>query len=130
MGRFSVVQLLAVANILVQGFTPCTIPTGNIVACGPEDVCTRQLQNARKCCAIVGNCYKDRRYSLKPVAQSVQQFWSGSEMWSFLEILRIIFGPKIEIFKIAQLNEPERRAGKGLNKLPNFGAGPNFLNAL
>lgn len=63
----TVVQLLAVANILVQGFTPCTIPTGNIVACGPEDVCTRQLQNARKCCAIVGNCYKDRRYSLKPV---------------------------------------------------------------
>jgi len=63
----TVVQLLAVANVLVQGFTPCTIPTGNIVACGPEDICTRQLQNARKCCAIVGNCYKDRRYSLKPV---------------------------------------------------------------
>ena len=28
-------------------------------------------------------------------------FWPGFEIWSFLEIFRIIFGQKIKIFKIA-----------------------------
>ena len=34
------------------------------------------------------------------ILHCVQKFWSGSEIWSFLDILRIIFGQKIEIFKI------------------------------
>ena len=36
------------------------------------------------------------------VVQCVQNFWSGSEIRSFFEILRIIFGQKIEISKIAR----------------------------
>ena len=34
--------------------------------------------------------------------QCVQKLWSGSEIWSFMEIFRVVFGQKIEIFKIAQ----------------------------
>ena len=40
------------------------------------------------------------------IVQCVQKFWYGSEIWSFLEIFRIIFGQKIGIFKSVQLNEP------------------------
>ena len=44
-----------------------------------------------------------------------------TELWSFLEIFRIVFGQKIEIFKIALPN---------LQIWPNFGAVPKIVNTL
>ena len=51
------------------------------------------------------------------VIQCVQNLWTTS-IWSFLEIFRIIFGQKIEIFKIAL---PARTSGSfSLDNLENF----------
>ena len=42
--------------------------------------------------------------------------WGQTRTWSFLKIFRIIVGQIILIFKIAQLDEPKKRAGKAILK--------------
>merc|ERR1711879_29428 len=66
MSRFSVARFLTVGSVIVRGLTPCTVEPGQIVGCSASDVCTKELVAARKCCMIIGNCYKDKRYNLSP----------------------------------------------------------------